>query len=294
VNAPAELRESVAAAVGEPVVESAPARGSGSINEAWELRLSSGRPVFVKSRPGAPPAEFAAEAAGLAWLAGAEAVRVPEVLALGDRESWLALEWIEPGSLSPQGAAELGRGLAALHLAGGGAHGQLPPGSPDGLLRIGSVELPGEARDSWPEAYVTDRIEPLLRSARERGSIGPEDAAPIERVCRRIESLAGPPEPPARLHGDLWTGNVHADAAGRPWLIDPAAHGGHREIDLAMLRLFGSPGAATFAAYEEVHPLADGHSERVELWQLLPLLVHAVLFGGSYGAAAVAAARRYA
>ena len=294
MSAPQKLCESVTAALGDPVVRSAPARGSGSINEAWELKLSSGRSVFVKSRAGAPQAEFTAEAAGLAWLAEAGAVRVPEVLAVGDREGWLALEWIEPGSLSPEGAAELGSGLAALHLAGGGAQGKLPPGSPDGLLRIGSVELPGAVRDSWPEAYVTDRIAPLLRAARERGAIEPGDAAAIERVCERIESLAGPPEPPARLHGDLWTGNVHADAAGRPWLIDPAAHGGHREIDLAMLRLFGSPGAATFAAYEEVHPLADGHGERVELWQLLPLLVHAVLFGGSYGPAAGATARRYA
>jgi fructosamine-3-kinase len=83
------------------------------------------------------------------------------------------------------------------------------------------------------------------------------------------------------------------DASGAPWLIDPAAYGGHREVDLAMLRLFGDPGPAFLAAYEEVTPLAAGHEERVELWQLLPLLVHAVLFGGGYGAAAERAARRY-
>jgi fructosamine-3-kinase len=78
---------------------------------------------------------------------------------------------------------------------------------------------------------------------------------------------------------------------GRPWLIDPAAYGGHREIDLAMLALFGAPSPRTLAAYEEVHPLAAGHRERMPLWQLFPLLVHAVLFGGSYGAAAVRAAQ---
>ncbi len=113
-------------------------------------------------------------------------------------------------------------------------------------------------------------------------------------MCERIEELAGPPEPPARLHGDLWWGNVLADSEGRPWLIDPSAYGGHREIDLAMLKLFGSSRGRVFDAYDEAYPLSEGFEERVELWQLLPLLVHAVLFGGSYGAAVERAARRYA
>jgi fructosamine-3-kinase len=106
--------------------------------------------------------------------------------------------------------------------------------------------------------------------------------------------LAGPAEPPARLHGDLWGGNVLGGADGRAWLIDPAAYGGHREVDLAMLRLFGSPGPRVFDAYAEASPLAPGHEDRVGLWQLFPLLVHAVLFGGGYGSSAEAAARRYA
>ena len=107
-----------------------------------------------------------------------------------------------------------------------------------------------------------------------------------------MAGLVGPPEPPARLHGDLWSGNVLAGPGGEPVLIDPAAHGGHREIDLAMLRLFGSPGRRFLAAYEDVAPLADGHAGRVALYQLFPLLVHAVLFGGGYGGQAVSAARR--
>jgi fructosamine-3-kinase len=115
----------------------------------------------------------------------------------------------------------------------------------------------------------------------------------VERVCERIGALAGPPEPPARLHGDLWGGNVLADARGRGWLIDPLAYAGHREVDLAMLRLFGAPSPRILGSYAEAHPLADGHEERVDLWQLFPLLVHAVLFGGGYGAQAERAARRY-
>lgn len=108
-------------------------------------------------------------------------------------------------------------------------------------------------------------------------------------MIARIDALAGPDEAPARLHGDLWGGNVLGTA-----LIDPAAHGGHRETDLAMLRLFGGPSERCFAAYAEVAPLADGHRERVGLWQLQPLLVHAILFGGSYGAAVERTAARVA
>jgi fructosamine-3-kinase len=113
-------------------------------------------------------------------------------------------------------------------------------------------------------------------------------------VCDRLPELAGPHEPPARLHGDLWTGNVLWDRGGRPWLIDPGAYGGHREMDLAMLNLFGAPGPAFRAAYEERHPPAEGHEERVELWQLFPLLVHAALFGGGYRESAARVAQRYA
>jgi fructosamine-3-kinase len=283
----------IAAGLGEQLARSTPVAG-GSINDAFRIELESGRRVFVKSRAGAPAAEYAAEAAGLTWLRAAVAVPVPEVLAVGSGEDpWLALEWIAPGSLSPAGEEGLGRGLAALHRSGAPAHGSLPPGSPDDILRIGSVEFPSRPSDSWPELYAGQRLLPALRMARDRGSISGGDTEAVERVCDRIDELSGPAEPPARLHGDLWAGNVLAGADGTPWLIDPAAHGGHREIDLAMLRLFGGPGARAFAAYDEFHPPADGHEERIELWQLLPLLVHAVLFGGSYGASAGRAARRY-
>ena len=116
----------------------------------------------------------------------------------------------------------------------------------------------------------------------------------MERVSARLVDLVGPPEPPSRLHGDLWQGNVMAGSDGHGWLIDPSAYGGHREIDLAMLRLFGAPGGGVFEAYAEVAPLADGWEDRVGLYQLLPLLVHALLFGGSYRGSAEQMARRYA
>jgi len=248
---------------------------------------------FRKSRPDARRADFEMEAAGLLWLAEAAGIRVPEVRGVGGDPGWLSLERIETGLLSDEGAEELGRGLAAMHGLGARSHGSLPPGAPDGILRIGLAEVELDESESWPRLYAEQMLEPLSRRATDRGNLSAGHLEAVEAVCERIEELAGPEEPPSRLHGDLWSGNVLAGTDGRAWLIDPAAYGGHREIDLAMLRLFGVPSERIFAAYEEAAPLPDGHEERVELWQLQPLLVHALLFGGSYGSSAGQAARRY-
>jgi fructosamine-3-kinase len=266
--------------------------GGGDINEAWHVRLR-GEEAFVKTRPDAGEGEYALEAAGLKWLAEPGALRTPRVVELA--EDHLALEWIEPGRLSAAGAEELGRGLAATHAAGAPCFGDPGFGERLGVPAcIGSLRLPNEPCEDWSSFYAERRLLPLARIADERGALGRDGVAAVERVCERLRELAGPAEPPARLHGDLWSGNVHADATGRPWLIDPSAYGGHREVDLAMLRLFGAPSERVLAAYNEVAPLAEGWQERVSLWQLLPLLVHAVLFGGPYREAAERAARRYA
>jgi fructosamine-3-kinase len=266
--------------------------GGGDINEAWHVTLE-GRDAFVKTRPDAGEGEYALEAEGLGWLAEPGALRLPGVIEVAD--DYLALEWVEPGLLSADGAEELGRGLAATHAAGSPCFGDPGFGERLGVqARIGSLRLPNEPMDDWPALYAERRLLPLARIASERGALSGAGVAALERVCERLPELAGPPEPPARLHGDLWSGNVHAGAEGRPWLIDPSAYGGHREVDLAMLRLFGAPSERVFAAYEEVAPLAEGWQERVGLWQLLPLLVHAVLFGGSYREAAARMAARYA
>jgi fructosamine-3-kinase len=213
--------------------------------------------TFVKRDP-AP-----LEAAGLRWLADAGA-RVPEIL--DEAPGRLVLQRIETGPLSPAGEEELGRMLAVLHAAGAPQFGSLPA---EGRFLVGRCELASPLGDDWNAYYLEHRLLPLAA----RVDLGRE----VEGV--RIDA---PPEPPARLHGDLWTGNVLADREGRPWLVDPAAYGGHREMDLAMLGLFGRLPERTRAAYEEVAPLADGWRERVALWQLFPLLVHAVLFGGGY------------
>ncbi len=251
--------------------------GGGDINQAFRVELEGGVRAFVKTRPGAAAGEYETEAEGLRWLAETGGLPVPDVLGVAD--DVLVLEWVEPGRRGDE--AQLGHGLALVHGAGAHAFGGPRP------LRIGALELPNDPAPDWATFYAERRLRPLLHALPASG------ARVLERVCERLPEFIGEAEPPARLHGDLWTGNVLWGADGRPWLIDPAAYGGHREVDLAMLRLFGSPGAAFLAAYEDVVPLADGHAERVGLWQLFPLLVHAALFGGGYAASAERVARQY-
>ena len=282
------MRDALAAALGEDVAELIPVAG-GDLNDAYRATLAGGARVFVKTARDAVAGAYAAEAAGLRWLAEPGALPVPAVLAVDER--FLALAWVDGGGrLDP---AALGRGLAQVHRAGAPAPGALPPGV-EGALRLGPLALPNAPTASWPVFYAGQRLLPLARMAADRGALDPAGVRAVEAVAGRIDQLAGPDEPIARLHGDLWSGNVHAGADGRPWLIDPAAHGGHREVDLAMLQLFGPPGRAFFDAYDDAWPRAAGHEERLALWQLFPLLVHAVLFGGGYGASAARAARRYA
>jgi fructosamine-3-kinase len=225
-----------------------------------------------------------AEVASLAWLAEAGAVRVPAVYASDD--DWVIMERVSELRPDPGSAEAFGRSLAGLHAAGAPTFGAAPPGGPIEAW-IGMAPMRNEPGAAWPSWYVAHRIEPYLRTAVDAGLI---DGRSIARVCERIDDLAGLPEPPARLHGDLWSGNV-LWAGGGAWVIDPAAHGGHRETDLAMLALFGCPHLDRIVrAYHETAPLAPGWRERIPLHQLFPLLVHTVLFGGSYAGQTVAAA----
>ncbi|MEU2420924.1 fructosamine kinase family protein [Streptomyces sp. NPDC007851] len=255
-----------------------------------EVTLADGGAVVVKG--GAHPGAVRAEAAGLRWLAAARAVPVPEVL--GHDERWLVTELVATGRPGAEAATRFGRALAALHAGGAPAFGAAPPDGPRDAW-IGLAPMRNEPGTDWPHWYAEHRVLPYLRAAVDRGTLRPGEAGAVERVCERLPELAGPAEPPARLHGDLWNGNVLWGADGRVRLIDPAAHGGHRETDLAMLRLFGCPHLDRILdAYQDATPLAAGWAERVEVHQLFPLLVHAVLFGRSYAEQALATSRRIA
>jgi fructosamine-3-kinase len=250
--------------------------------------LDDGRIVFAKvAGPSAAAGSsagpgFAAEARGLRWLDEAGAVPVPEVA--GWDEETLVISWLPTEAPSRQAAERFGRDLARLHTVGTDAYGAPWPGS------IAGLPLSNEAGESWPEWFAAQRLLPFARRARDAGSLTPADVRLVESVADRIGELAGPAGAPSRIHGDCWSGNV-LWSGGRGWLIDPAAHGGHRETDLAMLALFGAPFLdRIIACYQEVSPLAAGWRDRVPLHQLHPLLVHVCLFGAGYRAAALDAA----
>ncbi|MBK9477189.1 MAG: fructosamine kinase family protein [Tetrasphaera sp.] len=281
---------------------------------------------------GAPSGYVAWEAAGLRWLAEAReggGARVVEVYAVGAVH--LDLERLNPCQPTAAAAEDLGRALAHTHAAGASGFGAPPSGWHHASGWLGPADeplpLPTLARNRWGEFYAEQRIEHTLALGQERGSWrSAVDAQPFRAIADRLRhGDFDDGSPPARIHGDLWSGNLvwtdtpgnlpadtagsrpdaavsRADTAGtarltapvRAVLIDPAAHGGHPETDLAMLALFGAPHLGRIlAAYQEVSPLSDGWRERVHLHQLHPVMLHAVLFGGGYVSRARALAEAY-
>ncbi len=279
------------ALLGSAVIATAPVAG-GDISTATKLRLSDGTTALMKTHPNPPAGFFAAEVRGLRWLAAAGGVAVPEVLAADDE--CVILRWVEQGKPGADAATSFGTALAATHAAGAPSYGAVGDAGdhPDGF--IGRLPLSNATAGTWAEFYAEQRVLPYLKLGRDRGAVTPDQAVAVEAVLPRLGALV-PEEGPARLHGDLWNGNVLWGHDGHAHVVDPAAHGGHRETDLAMLSLFGLPQLAkVLDAYDAAAPLAEGWRDRMGLHQLHPLLVHACLFGGGYAARAAAAAAAYA
>jgi fructosamine-3-kinase len=294
-----DLAARIGALLGNPVISLRPV-GAQHGYRHLTAQLADGREAFVKAAsaadggPAVSAAEaFAAEANGLRWLAEAaltdnDAAAVPEVLGVDD--SVLVIEHLRPGAPSSQAARAFGAALARTHAAGAPAFGAPWPGV-IASLPLDNRPVGNPPGTDWGTWYAERRLVPYLRRAHDAGALARSDARPVETVIERIGELAGPPEPASRIHGDLWSGNVFW-SGGRGWLIDPAAHGGHRETDLAMLALFGAPHLdAILHGYAQTAPLADGWRSRVPLHQLHPLLVHVCLFGSGYASGLTAAAR---
>jgi len=264
--------------------------GGGSICQARRLTLADGESVFAKSLAddqAVPSGFFEAEGNGLRWLADAMATGgapVPEPIAV--LPGLLALQWLEAAPPSAAAAARFGRELAATHASGAAGFGAPWPGF------IGSLPQDNGPGASWPQWFAQRRLLPYLRLAADRGALNDGDVAMVETLVNRIDRFGDPADRPSRLHGDLWPGNL-LWTEDRVWLIDPAAHGGHRETDLAQLALFGGAPHLDLilAAYHETAPLSDGWRERIPLHQLHLLLVHAAMFGGPYRAPVLAATR---
>jgi len=260
----------------------------GDVAEACRAELADGRTVFAKTHTDPPPQFFSTEAAGLSWLADAAAeaattasgpfgLAVARVLAVAD--DLLVLAWIDEGSPGVTTEADFGRALAQLHRVGAPTFGR------SDRRTTGSRALPNEPMSTWAAFYARNRLEPLAGLARDGDALSASAVRRLVRVADRLDEVGAADEPPALLHGDLWAGNRLIDRRGVSWLIDPAAHGGHREFDLAMMSLFGGFGDECWRAYDDEFPLTDGWRDRVPLHQLAPLVVHAIKFGGGYAAA---------
>ena len=309
--------ESVCRAAGlkrSEVVSTRPV-GGGCINNALKVRTTGGDfclkwnagvgPDFS----GAGPDFFHMEAEGLSALAATGTVNVPRVIALSGKDDgipWLLLEWIEEARPTRDAWQRLGRGLAELHGWRPSAPRKTdadPAGVPAPAWRdghygwhrdnvIGSLPQPNRWMDDWGDFWAEMRILPLARELGASGALSTQRLARVERAAARVSGLVGPAadaDGPSLLHGDLWSGNVLF--GHRPFLIDPSVHVGHREVDLAMCRLFGGFPAPFYDAYEAALPLQHGHERRTPAYQLYPLLVHARLFGGGYVASVARAAR---
>ncbi len=270
-----KLMQAVQAELPATITTSEPVRG-GDVSTAFRCGLADGGVIFVKTHADPPRHFFTTEATSLEWL-GEAGARVPKVMASSDEDpAHLVLHWIQPGRSTREGDAGFGRMLARLHQQSFPCFGR-PDSRP-----TGSRSLPNAPSTSWQDHYGQQRLMPLVTIGLKDGSLPVETAHQLGVVAESLETFAGPPEPPSLLHGDLWAGNRIVDAAGRSWMIDPASFGGHREFDLAMMRLFGGYGPDCFSSYQNEFPLAHGWEDRVLLHQLAPLAVHAIKFGGHY------------
>jgi len=274
--------EAIAEALGVAVRSTRPI-GGGDTSDAWRVELDDDTVVFAKTDPDSIVGLFGSEADGLRRLAATGAVHVPSVLAVaegsdrtadheatsdGPASRFIVLGWIEPGRPDADHDDELGRSLATLHRTTAARFGL----DRDNLL--GRRPQRNTWCDTWAELYGHHRLAPITRLAADAGVLSDATVERVQRVIGRLPELLGPPEPPALVHGDLWAGNALVDSDGRPWLIDPAVSYSHRELDLAMMRLFGGFGTGVFAAYDETFPLSEGWADRVELLQLYYLLLH--------------------
>lgn len=247
---------------------------------------------FVKTHPSGPDA-YLVEAAGLAWLAaaGPTAARIVEVREVNPTR--LVLQRLTSAAPERRAAREFGVALAATHAAGAQSFG-CPPDGWRGDGYIGTQPMSLRPTSTWGRFYADQRLLPYAEAAYRIGNLSIAGRELIDRLAQRLtDGVYDDDRPPARIHGDLWAGNVIFTERGVV-LIDPAAHGGHGLTDLAMLHLFGAPELRTITdAYAAAARLPSGWRELIGLHQLHPLLVHAVTHGSGYGAEAAAVAARY-
>jgi protein-ribulosamine 3-kinase len=274
VSLPETLRAAVEQAIGGRIAEVQNV-GGGSISNTARVEFVTHEHALLKWVTGSRAAAMLREEArSLKSLSATRTVRVPEVFFL--HHDFLLLEWLEPGRRTAQNQRLLGEQLAELH-----GHTYAQYGwTADNF--IGSLPQSNHQHDSWAAFYRAERLEPQIRMA--ASQLGAEGCKRFDRLLDELPQLLGvvEHEGPSLLHGDLWSGNMHPLADGGVALIDPSTYYGHREVDIAMSKLFGGFGSEFYEAYASAWPHEVGFEQRIALYQLYYLLVHVNIFGGSY------------
>lgn len=275
-------------AIKRPVILDKAVSG-GSINSCYRLKAGDGYWFIKVNSARAYQDIFLTEAQGLKTLLRTATVAVPTVIGHGAAagDQFLLLEWIEQGLATAESWQSFGGQLANLHKHSARYYGL------DFDNYIGSLPQSNCQCSHWTEFFVTHRLEPLLKMALNKGLISSSVLSDFTALFKALPELY-PIEKPALLHGDLWSGNVLTSITGQTVLVDPAVYFGHREMDIAMTCLFGGFSPEFYAAYNEEFPLASGWQERLDIWNLYPLLVHLNLFGGAYLSSIKSTLKRYA
>lgn len=249
----------------------------GSINAAYCLHTTSGDYMMKRNSKSAYPNMFACESAGLATIRKTQTIAVPKTILLDEFEedSFLVLEWIEAVRATPATSKLLGRQLADMHRHTATQFGL------DADNYMGSLPQSNQKHRTWADFFINERLQPMVKIGLDKGLLNARDEAAFEKLCKTLPGLFDE-EAPALLHGDLWAGNYLIGTNQRPYLIDPAVSYGHREFDIAMTTLFGGFNREFYEAYQTSFPLAKGWQQRINLWNLYPLLLHLNLFGSGY------------
>jgi len=249
----------------------------GCINQTIKLETNL-KDFFLKINAAKKfPGMFEAEVKGLQLLANTNAIKIPSVILSGEFNdtSFLMLEWIEQGRRGPDFFEDFGRKLAKLHNHSDKLFGL----NHDNY--IGSLRQFNKQYENGIDFFVEQRLLKQIDLARENNAISKSTIDQFEHLFKRLPEII-PPEPPSLLHGDLWAGNYMTDETGAACIIDPAVYFGFREADIAMTQLFGGFTSAFYGAYHEEFPLQNGWENRMDIFNLYPLMVHVNLFGGGY------------
>jgi len=251
--------------------------GGGSINQVYKINTGSGIFCLKFNQASRFPQMFETEARGLSLLRNAKEIRIPRVITVQtlERYSYILLEYIEAAPKQSCFMQNLGRSLAKLH----GNRADLFGLDHDNYM--GALPQSNAEHQTWISFFIEERIEIQVKLARDAGLLSSENQQSFQRLYKRLETFF-PYEKPSLVHGDLWNGNVIVSETGNACLIDPAVYFGHREIDIAMTTLFGGFGGDFYKSYQEAFPMEQNWEERLEVYNLYPLLIHLNLFGTGY------------